>query len=167
MEIVDSVIIQSKPGFPYIPGLLSFRESPLVLNACRQLRTEFDLLLVDGHGVAHPRRMGLACHLGLLLDKPTIGCAKSRLTGNCMEPPDRAGDWTEITDGEEVIGAVLRTKQGVRPVYVSIGHQVDLHAAVFWAMACCGKYRIPEPLRLAHMAAGGGQITGPEINSRN
>lgn len=151
---VETSIIKDKPGFPYIPGLLSFRESPLVRKACQALSTDFDLMLVDGQGIAHPRRMGLASHLGLLLDRPTIGCAKSRLIGEYAEPGAEAGEWTEITHNGEVIGAVVRTRQNTRPVYVSIGHKIDLPAAMFWVMACCRGYRIPEPTRLAHIAAG-------------
>jgi len=155
LEVVDSSVIRCETTFPYIPGLLSFRESPLVLEACRNLKVEFDLLLVDGQGIAHPRRMGLASHMGLVLDKPTIGCAKSRLIGTYAEPGNPAGSCSELLDDEEIIGAVLRTRKGVKPIFVSIGHKVDLPAAIKWALACCVNYRIPEPLRLAHLAAGG------------
>lgn len=155
---VETSIIKDKPGFPYIPGLLSFRESPLVIKACQALSTGFDLMLVDGQGIAHPRRMGLASHLGLLLGRPTIGCAKSRLIGEYTEPAAEAGEWTEITHNGEVIGAAVRTRQNTRPVYVSIGHKIDLPAAMFWVMACCRGYRIPEPTRLAHIAAGRANI---------
>jgi deoxyribonuclease V len=154
LEIVNSVIIEDKVVFPYIPGLLSFREAPLVLQACEKLKEEFDLLLVDGQGVAHPRRMGLASHLGLLLDKPTIGCAKSCLIGTYQEPPHEAGHWTELIDKGDIIGAVLRTRKGVKPIYVSIGNKITLVSAVYWTLACCRNYRIPEPLRLAHITAG-------------
>lgn len=154
LDVIETSIIRDKPGFPYIPGLLSFRESPLVLRACEALKVEFDLMLVDGQGVAHPRRMGLASHLGLLLDKPTIGCAKSRLIGEYNEPALEAGEWSEMTDDGEVIGAAVRTRRNTKPVYVSIGHKVDLQAAIRWATASCKGYRIPEPLRLAHIAAG-------------
>jgi deoxyribonuclease V len=111
--------------------------------------------MVDGQGIAHPRRMGLASHLGLCLDIPAIGCAKSRLCGSHQEPGNEAGSHAELLDKGEVIGAVLRTRTGVRPVYVSIGHRIDLPAAISWVLACCRGYRLPEPTRLAHQAAGG------------
>jgi deoxyribonuclease V len=111
--------------------------------------------LVDGQGLAHPRRLGFASHLGLLLDTPTIGCAKSRLCGSYEEPDVALGSYTDLVDSGEVIGAVLRTKKATNPLYVSIGHKVDLDSAIGWVLACCRGYRIPEPLRLAHMAAGG------------
>ena len=150
---VETSIIRTETTFPYVPGLLSFREVPLILKAYEKLKKEPDLILVDGQGIAHPRRMGFASHLGLVLDKPTIGCAKSLLTGRHDEPADKAGNAAEITDNGEVIGAVLRTVNGVKPVYVSIGHRVDLPAAIYWVLACCRDYRIPKPLRLAHQAA--------------
>ncbi len=141
--------------FPYVPGLLSFREAPLLLAACEKLTVTPDLLLVDGQGIAHPRRLGLAAHLGLFLEIPTIGCAKSRLCGEYTEPGDAPGDFSELTDGGEVIGAVLRTRTGVKPLFVSIGDKIDLKQAVGWVLRCCRGYRLPEPTRLAHQAAGG------------
>lgn len=158
LRLVDMSVVYEQVKFPYVPGLLSFRESPLVLHACKKINIEFDLLLVDGQGIAHPRRMGLASHLGMLLDKPAIGCAKSRLIGENVEPEIEQGKWTEMSDHGETIGAVLRTRQNIRPVYVSIGHKVDLETCIRWVLACCKGYRIPEPLRLAHMAAGGSKI---------
>ncbi|MCX7912282.1 MAG: deoxyribonuclease V [Dehalococcoidales bacterium] len=155
LEPVEMKITRGRVGFPYVPGLLSFRESPLVLGACEKIENAPDLILVDGQGIAHPRRMGIASHLGLLLDIPTIGCAKSRLCGECRVPADGAGSFSEITDGGEVIGAALRTREGVAPVYVSVGHRISLDAAIRWVMSCVRGYRIPEPLRLAHQAAGG------------
>ena len=152
---VETKVVTGKLDFPYIPGLLSFRESPLILAACEQLGITPDLLLVDGQGVAHPRRFGLASHLGLLLDLPAIGCAKSRLCGTHTTPGAEAGSYTEVMDGGEVIGVALRTKLGVKPIYVSIGHKIDLQTAVYWVMNCCRGYRLPEPTRLAHLAAGG------------
>jgi deoxyribonuclease V len=139
--------------FPYIPGLLAYREAPAILAACAELQTEPDLFLFDGHGLAHPRRMGLACHLGLCLDKPAIGCAKSRLCGEHEELPPDAGAWVPLRDGAEIIGAVVRTQQCGRPVYVSVGHKVDLETAIRWVLATCGGFRLPEPCRLAHRAA--------------
>jgi len=161
LELVEVKTVNEKLTFPYIPGLLSFRESPLVLAACEKLTVTPDLILVDGQGLAHPRRLGLASHLGLLLDTPTVGCAKSRLCGRHQEPARTAGSYAELWDNGEVIGAVLRTKENTNPLYISIGHRVDLEAAIVWALACCRGYRIPEPLRLAHLAAGG-KVKGKE-----
>jgi len=152
---VEMQIVNEEISFPYIPGLLSFRESPLVLAACEKLTITPDLILVDGQGLAHPRRMGLASHLGLLLDTPTIGCAKSRLCGSHQELGAQPGSYAELVDDGEVIGAALRTKFGTSPLYVSIGHKVDLPTAIHWVLECCRGYRIPEPLRYAHLAAGG------------
>lgn len=155
LRVVETRVIAGRVDFPYIPGLLSFRESPLVLAACEQLSITPDLVLVDGHGVAHPRRFGLASHLGLCLDLPTIGCAKSLLCGTHNMPSVEPGSYAEVVDGGETIGAALRTKFGIKPVYVSIGHKVDLNTAIYWVMNCCRGYRLPEPTRLAHLAAGG------------
>ena len=155
LNLVATEVASGKPGFPYIPGLLSFREAPLILAAFEKLTVTPDLVLVDGQGIAHPRRIGLASHLGLFLEKPTIGCAKSRLCGGHQAPGDEPGSYTELVDNGEIIGAVLRTRRGVKPVYVSIGHKVDLPAAIHWVLACCRGYRLPEPARLAHLAAGG------------
>jgi len=155
LRVVETKVIQGKVDFPYIPGLLSFRESPLTLAACEKLSITPDLVLVDGQGVAHPRRCGLASHLGLFLDIPTIGCAKSLLCGSHKEPGVEPGSYAEIVDKGETIGAALRTKPGTKPVYVSIGHRIDLQTAIYWVMQCCRGYRLPEPTRLAHLAAGG------------
>ncbi len=152
---VETSVARGEVEFPYVPGLLSFREAPLVLEACRRLMVVPELFLVDGQGIAHPRRLGLASHLGLFLEVPTVGCAKSRLVGSHGEVGAAAGSWVELVDGDEVVGAVVRTRTGVRPVYVSIGHRVDLPSAVKWVLACCRGYRLPEPLRLAHLLAGG------------
>ncbi len=135
--------------FPYVPGLLVFREGPALLEAFAQLRTEPDLLLFDAHGYAHPRRFGLACHLSVVLDKPGIGVAKSRLIGRYEEPLDQVGAWSPLADAEETIGAVLRTRAGVQPIFVSIGHRVDLESAVEMALACADGRRIPKPTREA------------------
>ena len=155
LELVEMKTVNGKLDFPYIPGLLSFRESPLALAAFEKLVATPDLILVDGQGLAHPRRLGLASHLGLLLDTPTIGCAKSRLCGSYEEPGVAPGSYTDLVDSGEVIGAVLRTKRAINPLYISIGHKMDLETAIGWVLACCRGYRIPEPLRLAHLAAGG------------
>jgi len=162
LRLVEIKIVNGKPGFPYVPGLLSFRESPLILAACEKLTITPDLILVDGQGVAHPRRMGLASHLGLFLNTPTIGCAKSRLCGSHKEPDVEPGSYVELIDSGEIIGAALRTKLGVKPVYVSVGHKVDLQTAVHWVLECCRGYRLPEPTRLAHLAAAGME---PEKNT--
>ena len=155
LRLVEAKVIRGEVDFPYVPGLLSFREAPLVLRACQALETTPDLILVDGQGIAHPRRIGLASHLGLFLDMPTIGCAKSRLCGSHEVPGVEPGEYAELVDKREIIGMVLRTKVGIKPVYVSVGHKIDLPAAVHWVLECCKGYRLPEPLRLAHQAAGG------------
>lgn len=155
LEVVEVKTAEIKVTFPYVPGLLSFREIPVVLAAWDKLKTEPDLVFVDGQGMAHPRRMGIACHLGLLLDRPTIGCAKSRLTGDCEIPGAEAGSFCDLTDGPEVIGAALRTKYGVKPLYISIGHRIDLTGAMDWCLKCCRGYRLPDPARQAHQAASG------------
>jgi deoxyribonuclease V len=138
-----------------VPGLLTFREAPLILAAFEKLKVAPDLVIVDGQGIAHPRRIGLASHLGLCLGLPTIGCAKSRLCGEHEMPGFEAGSYAELRDNGEVIGVVLRTRAGVKPVYVSIGHLIDLPSAVRTVLDCCRGYRLPEPTRLAHQAAGG------------
>jgi deoxyribonuclease V len=142
--------------FPYVPGLLSFREAPLLLKAWDRLSITPELLFVDGQGLAHPRRMGIACHLGLVLDTPTIGCAKSRLCGEAAEPSDEVGCRAELRDAGEVVGTVLRTRTGSKPLYISVGHRLSLENAVRWVMLCLRGHRLPEPARLAHLAAGGG-----------
>lgn len=141
-------------AFPYVPGLLSFREARHILAACEMLETKPDLVIVDGQGIAHSRRIGLASHLGLFLDTPTIGCAKSRLCGRHDEPGTAPGSVADLIDNGETVGAALRTKAGVKPVYVSVGHKIDLTSAVGWVLECCRGYRLPEPTRLAHQAAG-------------
>ncbi len=139
--------------FPYVPGLLSFRELPAVLQAFEGVRQAPDLVLVDGQGYAHPRRMGIASHLGLLIDLPTVGCAKSRLYG--VEDPldEEAGSVALLRQGEEVLGAVVRTQTRRKPIYVSVGHKVDLRTAVSYTISCTRRYRLPEPTRQAHLAA--------------
>lgn len=154
LQPVEIATAAGVPLFPYIPGLLSFRESPVVLDAFTGIKNVPHLVLVDGHGLAHPRRFGIACHLGLWLDLPTIGCAKSLLCGKYEEPSCDVGSWTEITDNGEVIGAAVRTRTGIKPVFVSIGHKVDLPASIKWVLNACRGFRLPEPLRLAHIAAG-------------
>ncbi|MFQ5799693.1 MAG: deoxyribonuclease V [Bacteroidota bacterium] len=147
----DRGLTVSRATFPYIPGLLSFRESPAVLEAWEYLHIEPDVLLIDGHGYAHPRRFGIACHLGLLLDIATIGCAKTVLVGKYEDPDREAGSFRPLMHREEVVGAALRTTKGVAPVFVTAGHLVDLQSAVKLALSCCRGYRIPEPTRQAHL----------------
>jgi deoxyribonuclease V len=149
-EVVERVGVVQEARFPYVPGLLSFREAPAVLEAFRQLRTRPDVVLCDGQGIAHPRRIGLASHLGLWLDLPTVGCAKSWLCGAYDVPgPDR-GDWSPLTDRGEVVGAVVRTRTRVKPLFVSPGHRCDLEGAVAVVLATAIRYRLPVPSQMAH-----------------
>jgi deoxyribonuclease V len=153
---VAEVAVEEAPlTFPYVPGLLSFREIPVLRAAFRRIDGPIDLLLVDGQGLAHPRRFGLACHLGLLLDVPAVGCAKSRLVGEHTMPGEAAGSSSDLIEDSEVIGRVLRTRDGVKPIFVSAGHRIGLAGAEAWVLRCCKGYRLPEPTRLAHQAAGG------------
>jgi len=151
-EHVETATAQQETRFPYIPGLLSFHEAPVCLEAVAKLGRQPDLFMIDGQGVAHPRRLGLASHLGLFFDKPTIGCAKSRLVGKFEEPGAEKGAWSPLWDGEETIGAVVRTRSRVKPVFVSVGHKCTLEDAIRVTLACAVRYRIPEPTRLAHQA---------------
>jgi deoxyribonuclease V len=159
LEVIEVKIAEDKLNFPYIPGLLSFREAPLVLAAYQKLNTEPDLILVDGQGIAHPRRFGIASHIGLLLNIPTIGCAKSRLCGTHASVTAQAGTYSDLTDKGEVIGVALRTKDSVSPIYVSIGHNIDLPTAINFVINCCRGRRLPEPSRLAHLAASGKPVS--------
>ena len=154
-EIVEIQIAESRISFPYVPGLLSFREAPLALVACSRLKRRPDLVIVDAQGIAHPRRMGFASHLGLCLDIPTIGCAKSRLVGEHEDVPDEPGGYTHLYDGDDIIGAAVRTKTKVKPVFVSPGHRIDLTSSIQWVIQCCTGHRLPQPTRLAHLAANG------------
>ncbi len=150
-RVIEQALAWRQTRFPYVPGLLSFREAPAVLAAIRKLKHIPDVFIFDAQGAAHPRRMGLAAHVGLLMDRPTIGCAKSRLCGTHNDPPARAGGSCPLIDREEIIGAVLRTQPGVKPVFVSCGHRVTLDDAVRVVMACVRRYRLPEPTRQAHI----------------
>ena len=149
LEVLEQVVVHESVPFPYIPGLLSFREIPPLLSAWRKLKTAPDVIIVDGQGVAHPRRFGIASHLGLVLGVPTIGCAKSRLCGEHEEPGPKRGDWTPLTHQGERVGAALRTRDGCNVVYVSTGHRVALESAISVVLACAPRYRLPEPQRLA------------------
>ncbi len=164
-ELVETATARQKVTFPYIPGLLSFRESPVCITAVEKLKNEPDIFIIDGQGIAHPRRLGLAAHLGLFFDKPTIGCAKSRLTGTFEDPPPQKGSSSLLKDkkrwktetshepqvaSDEIIGAVVRTRANVEPVFVSVGNKCLLKDAIKITLDCATKYRLPEPTRLAH-----------------
>ena len=166
LELIEVKTAETKINFPYIPGLLSFRECPLLLAACEKLSNVPDLILVDGQGVAHPRRLGLASHLGLFLDTPTIGCAKSILCGKHEPMGEEVGLHAELADKGEIIGAALRTKTGMKPICVSIGHKIELASALYWVGKCCRGYRMPEPTRLAHLAAGGNLVWQPSYQAK-
>ena len=153
LPVVEQVVHREPTRMPYIPGLLSFREIPAVLGAFAKLKTQPQLVMVDGQGIAHPRRLGVAAHLGLWLDLPTIGIAKSRLTGKHAEVGEARGDWVPLMAGQEVIGAVLRSRANVKPVFVSPGHRLSLDTSLEWVMRCLGPTKLPEPTRLADRLA--------------
>ncbi|HWR88565.1 MAG TPA: deoxyribonuclease V, partial [Acidiferrobacterales bacterium] len=155
LALVDQAIVRVPTCFPYVPGLLSFREAPAVLEALRLLRIAPDLLLYDGQGIAHPRRIGIASHVGLLAGVPSIGVAKTRLIGEHADVPAEPGAWVPLTDRGELIGAVLRTRRNVKPLFVSIGQRVSLETAIRWVLACVTRYRLPETTRWAHRLASG------------
>lgn len=150
LDVIEEVCVVSEISFPYVPGLLSFREAPSVLEAWAKLKTEPDAVMFDGHGIAHPRRIGIASHVGLIIERPTLGCAKSVLVGKYEEPEKERGAWTELIDKNETIGAALRTKTNVQPIFVSPGHLIDLAGAIDLTLQCDGGYRQPEPTRRAH-----------------
>ncbi|HVO83711.1 MAG TPA: deoxyribonuclease V [Syntrophobacteria bacterium] len=152
LELVELVQVEDHVSFPYVPGLLSFREIPPLLSVFRKLRHQPDAVLCDGQGLAHPRRLGLASHLGLWLNLPTIGCAKTRLVGEHGEPGAYRGQYRSLTYRGERVGVVLRTRPGVKPIYVSPGHLVDFDGCRRLVLRCCRGFRIPEPLRTAHQA---------------
>jgi len=153
LDVVEEVGVVSETQFPYVPGLLSFRETPSVLEGWAKLRTEPDAVMFDGQGIAHPRRIGIASHVGLLINRPTFGCAKSVLVGKYEEPPVGRGEWMPLVDPKngEHIGAALRTKSKVQPIFVSPGHLIDLAGAIDLTLRCDGGYRQPEPTRRAHL----------------
>jgi deoxyribonuclease V len=155
LEVVEYATATRPVEFSYVPGLLTFREGPAVLDALDKLTSTPDLLIFDGQGMAHPRRLGVASHIGLLVDIPSIGCAKRRLCGQCETPGPERGDYTLLTDKGETIGAVVRTRARVKPVFVSIGHRVDLPTSINYVLRCCRGYRLPETTRWAHQVAGG------------
>ena len=169
LEVLETRVASCPVEFPYVPGLLSFREAPALLAAFGQLEIEPDVILFDAHGYAHPRRLGAASHLGLVLDRPSIGCAKSRLIGSYDEPGPELGARSPLVDRGEVVGAAVRTRLGRPPLFVSVGHRISLETAVEIALACCrNNHLMPEPTRLADRLVG--QLTraererqGPEV----
>lgn len=156
LKIIERAVVEVPTTLPYIPGLLSFRELPAVLGALERVSAVPDLVLCDGQGLAHPRRFGIACHLGVETGLPAVGVAKSRLCGAAEEPGSSKGDRSVLIDRDETIGMVVRTRDRVRPVYVSSGHRVGLDTAVELVLACCSRYRLPEPIRMADRLAGQG-----------
>ncbi len=150
LDVVDHAIWRGDVSFPYIPGLLSFREVPPILRALEKLSVRPDVLMTDGQGLAHPRRFGLACHLGVLLDWPALGAAKSRLVGSYAEPGVEKGSREALVHRGMVIGSVVRTRRAINPIYVSVGHRITLDQAVELTLACTSRYKIPEPTRQAH-----------------
>jgi deoxyribonuclease V len=150
MEMVETVTASGKVDFPYIPGLLSFRESPILLKAFAKIKSNPDVIILDAQGIAHPRGIGLASHIGLLLDKPSIGCAKTRLIGDYHEMDGEVGCYSHLTVQDKVVGAVLRTRKNVKPVFVSPGHKIDLNTSIDLVLKSCCGYRLPEPIRQAH-----------------
>lgn len=153
LQIVETTVARRPTSFPYIPGFLSFREIPAVLDALEKVRILPDIILCDGQGIAHPRRLGIASHLGLLIDMPTIGVAKSLLIGKYDEVPETKGSWQPLIHQGEIIGAVLRTRTGVKPLYISSGHRISLPTAIDYVLRCTTKYRLPETTRIADKLA--------------
>jgi deoxyribonuclease V len=147
ISLVEETYAEMRNLFPYVPGFLSFREGPVIIKTIGQLRTKPDLILIDGQGIAHPIRLGIASHMGVLLDMPSIGCAKSRLIGEYKEPKSKKGSWSPLFYDDDVVGAVLRTRDNVRPLFISPGHRIDLKESIDIVLNCISKYRIPEPLR--------------------
>lgn len=158
LEPIEQRVHIARCAFPYVPGLLAFRELPAILGAFEKVENAPDLVLADGQGTAHPRRFGIACHLGLWLDLPSIGCGKTLLCGEHAEPAAKAGSHTPLVEKGEVIGAAVRTKDRTNVVYVSVGHRVSLPAAIRWTLRLTNGYRLPEPTRLADRAAGGATL---------
>lgn len=149
-KIVEEHTAERRTGFPYVPGYLTFREGPAVAAAWKRLSRRPDVMVYDGHGIAHPRRFGIASHMGVLLSVPSVGCAKSRLVGDHDPPGNARGSVALLRDGEDVVGAAVRTRTGVKPVFVSVGHLADLDTAIALVLSLCTRYRLPEPSRRAH-----------------
>ncbi|MCA9907178.1 MAG: deoxyribonuclease V [Anaerolineae bacterium] len=154
LQVIETVTARQPTPFPYIPGLLSFREGPVLVDAFEQLTLEPDVFIFDGMGRAHPRRIGIAAHMGLWLKKPTIGCGKTHLVGRFVEPEASKGSYSPLTDRGETLGVVLRTRDNVKPVYISVGHLAELTTSIELVLRCTTKYRLPDPIRAAHNAAG-------------
>lgn len=152
MEMIEQTQAMGEASFPYVPGYLTFREAPILLDAFEKTTIVPDLVLIDGQGIAHPRRMGIAAHLGIILDLPTIGCAKSKLCGQFIEPSPAKGSWSELIYQDRQIGSVVRTRDRVKPVFVSPGFKITMHEAREWVLATAAGYRIPEPIRQSHLA---------------
>lgn len=155
LDLFEHTIARLPTQFPYIPGYLSFREVPAVLKALESIKQLPDILLCDGQGIAHPRRLGIACHLGVLTDIPSIGVAKSRLIGTHAPVAEEKGSWVELKDKQDIIGAVLRTRSKIKPLYISPGHKITLNTSVKYVMQCVTRYRLPETTRWAHRLASG------------
>jgi deoxyribonuclease V len=149
-RILEERTAVRRTAFPYVPGYLTFREGPALVAAWKKLSRRPDVLLLDGHGIAHPRRLGIASHIGVLLDLPSVGVAKRRLVGDYVEPGPRRGDWSPLAHNGEIVGAILRTRDSVKPVFVSIGHRADLPSAISLVLRLCPRYRLPDPARRAH-----------------
>ena len=154
LHLIEIVQVADSVKFPYVPGLLSFREAPVLSKAFRKVRKRPDVIMFDGQGIAHPRRMGLASHMGLLLNCPSIGCAKTRLVGIHPPVPEEKGSGVLLTDGGRVVGGVVRTRDRVKPVFVSPGHAITVDDAIRLVLSCCRGYKLPEPTRQAHIAVG-------------
>jgi deoxyribonuclease V len=163
LKLQERAIARRPTSFPYVPGLLSFREVPAILEALEKLKTPPDLLLCDGQGTAHPRRFGIACHIGLLTDLPAIGVGKSLLVGKHAEVPDQKAAWTPLLHKSETIGAALRTRVGTKPLYISPGHRMSLEQAIEWVIRCTPKYRLPETTRQAHKLASETPLSELEV----
>ena len=154
LQLIETVRWQMATPFPYIPGLLTFREGPVLEEAFKKLEHTPDVFVFDGMGRIHPRRIGIACHMGLWLQKPTIGCGKTMFIGEYVEPPPERGAFSDLVDHGEVLGAILRTRENVKPVFISVGHLADLATSIELVMRCTGQFRLPVPIRAAHNAAG-------------
>jgi deoxyribonuclease V len=160
LTLLECAAARGRSSFPYIPGLLSFREAPILLKAFSKLERHPDVILIDGQGIAHPRSMGIAAHLGILLGLSSIGCAKSRLYGKEAEPGPEQGSFVPLIEGEQTLGMIVRTRAGVKPVYVSPGHRMDMEGSVKMVLSLCRGYRIPEPLRQAHILVNQIRVAG-------